>query len=193
MVGDIVIPPKLLYNEYDGGLAELTRLDKEVLGTFIVTDYENNPNKDCEVAGYITLEVGEAGSVEGTEEADEILNEFSERGDTSHRYFHTHPLGALEVEGANLDQASQSDVESWVENKEYHEDDHWWHMIVYNSPRPNKMVGTKAVQDSDWDIKYSKWDRDGDEWYEVGGEAYQELMDMGLEEIDPYEHARKVA
>lgn len=193
MVGDIVIPPKLLDNEYDGGLAELTRLDKEVLGTFIVTDYESDPDRDCGVAGYITLEVGEAGSVEGTEEADEILNEFSERGDTSHRYFHTHPLGALEVEGANLDQASQSDVESWVENKEYHEDDHWWHMIVYNSPQPNKKVATKALQDSNWEIKYSDWSRNDEEWYEVGGEAYQELMDMGLEEIDPYEHARKVA
>lgn len=193
MVGDIVIPPNLLYNERDGGLADLTRLEKEVLGAFIVTDYDQDPDRDCGVAGYITLEVGEEDYVEGTEEIDEILNKFSEKGDTSHRYFHTHPLGSLEVEGANLDGVSPGDVESWVRNKRYHEDDNWWHMIIHNSHHPNKMVGTHVVQNSDWDIKYSDWSRDGKEWYEIGNEAYDELIDMGLEEIDPYEHARKVA
>ncbi|MFB6158522.1 MAG: hypothetical protein ABEJ95_02560 [Candidatus Nanohalobium sp.] len=193
MPGDIVMPPNLMYNEHDGGLADLTRLDKEVLGAFIVTDYEQDPNSDAGIAGYITLEVGDTGEVTGTKEADEILNEFSEQGDTSHRYFHTHPLGALELENANLEGMSGADVESWRDNQGYHEDEHWWHMIVYNSPEPGMMAGRKVITSSDWDLKGSNWSKDGDEWYEIGGEAYDELMDMGLEEIDPYEQATKVA
>lgn len=137
--------------------------------------------------------MGEPGSVEGTEEADDILNEFSEQGDTSHRYFHTHPLGALEVENANLEGMSEADVESWRDNQEYHEDENWWHMIVYNSSEPGMMAGRKVITSSNWEIKDSYWSRDDEEWYEIGSEAYDELMDMGLEEVDPYEHARKVA
>lgn len=193
MPGDIVIPPKVMYNESDGGLADLTRLNKEVLGALIVTDYEQDPDSDAGVAAYVNLEVGEPGYVEGTEEADEILNEFSEQGDTSHRYFHTHPLGGLDLENANLEGISEGDVESWEKNLEYHEDENWWHMIVYNSSEPGMMAGRNVITSSDWSLEDSSWSKDGEEWYEIGSEAYDELMDMGLEEVDPYEHARKVA
>lgn len=38
------MPPALMYNENNGGLADLTRLNKEVLGAFIVTDYDQDPD-----------------------------------------------------------------------------------------------------------------------------------------------------
>lgn len=188
MPGDIVIPPTLAED-----LAELTRLDREVLGAMIVTDRYEDLGRNEGVAGYINLEVGEPGEVTGTEEADEILNEFSEEGLTEHRYFHTHPLGGYVMDGANLEGVSEADVETWTENRNFHDDEDWWHMIAYNSDKPGKKLGTNIITDSDWGIQYSGWSHEGEEWHEIGTEAYDELMDQGLEEVDPYEHARKVA
>lgn len=194
MPGDIVIPPNLMYNRKDGGLADLTRLDREVQGALIVTDYQDDPDLDSGVAGYVTMEVGEPDYVEGSEEVDEILNEFSEKGNTSHRYFHTHPLGSYAVDGANLEGVSDGDIENaWRPNREFHEDPNWWHLIVYNSSEQGKMAGTNVITSSDWDINYSDWSKDGEKWHEIGNEAYDELIDKGIEEIDPYEHAKKVA
>lgn len=76
MPGNVVMPKQIAR-----GLGDLTRLDSEVLGVLTVNDRDLHPNQDEMISSYLTLEVGDERSVEGTEEEDRILNNFSQETD----------------------------------------------------------------------------------------------------------------
>ena len=174
------------------GLCELTRLDSEFLGVLTVNDRELHPHEDELISSYITLEVGDENSVEGTEEEDEILNEFTRQTDSRHRYFHTHPIGTLDVENANPESYSPEDLETFTDNQKYWDDPHHWHLVVYHDrsdPRPGYMLMTS----SDWSLEFEDWGFNDRDWNDVGAKVYDDLISRGIEEVDPYEEARKIA
>lgn len=64
-------------------------------------------------------------------------------------------------------------------------------MIVYHD-RSDPRPGYNIITSADWGLEFEDWNFNGRNWKDIGARVYDDLIERGIEEVDPYEEARKV-